>query len=68
MEESLLEKAKNKLGRPSYKTSSEQEIELALAWVRGEIGVNQVMKAINKSSNGAYSTLALALKEHMRRS
>lgn len=63
----LLEKAKSSATTKTGKTYSEEEMELALAWMRGEIGITQVCKAlgkINLQGSDTYLFLARALRQY----
>ena len=61
----LIEKAKQKANK---KTFTKDEVELALAYSKGEITVTGVSKALGKDSqvqaNQVYSFLARALKQY----
>lgn len=63
----LLEKAKRR--KPlKQKEVTNDEIELALAWVRGEIGVMQAKHALGAATNNAaYISFAHALAKYIRR-
>ena len=65
---SLLQLAKE---APIRKTKqvSDQEIELALAWIKNEITQSQVAKAlgISPTGNRGYAELSRALKEAFKR-
>lgn len=60
----LLEKAKNKDGARSTQKRSQDELELAIAWLRREVEFTQVAHAIDKANNPyAYTWLARTLRE-----
>ncbi len=62
---SLLQQAKEvKTRELSVSKHTEQEVEVAVAWLRGEITAKQVATVIKKNSQGAavYVFLATALK------
>lgn len=48
-----------KLKRPRS-SSSDEEIELAIAWLRGEIGITQVQVALQSKHSGSIAYLFLA--------
>lgn len=62
---SLLEKAKAyPTKRSRGKGPTPQSIELALAWIAGDIGIVQVQKAFGlKGTSDAYVPIATALKQ-----
>jgi hypothetical protein len=43
-----------------------QEIELAIAWAKGDLKLTQVTKALQQSHQRAYSSLALSFREGVR--
>jgi hypothetical protein len=63
----LLEKAKAKKQKASIGESTSEQVELALAWVRGEITIGQVCAAIDKPSTGSYGQqfLCKILKDYI---
>jgi len=62
----LLEKAKGLKTKRLSKVSDE-EIELALAWVNDEVSFTQVMAVVQKKSgSAAYGKLAIALKAYLQ--
>lgn len=66
----LLEKARQPkpAGRHARIKVTDETIDLSLAWVRHEIGIAQVTRALGKKSgNGAYCLIARSLAEHVRR-
>jgi hypothetical protein len=64
---SLLEKAK--LVKSSKKNYTEQEIELALAWVDGSISLTQIVKVFQlKSVTAGYIFIANCLKYYIKNS
>ena len=66
--QSLLEKAKE-VKRKYTKAAdiTPEGIELALAWVMGDVTLTQVVGVMpNKSSSSAYIFLACALREHIK--
>ena len=60
MSETLLQKAKKSSNTEKY---SDEEIELAIAWAKGEIRLVQVCEVIEKPTNGGYIFLAQRLKQ-----
>lgn len=72
MKQTLLQRAK-KSGQV-VKEPDKEMIELALAWVRGEVGVAQVCRAVygekakvTGKTSQVYVHLARALKAHLNR-
>lgn len=65
---SLLEKAKEVRTKKSV-PATEEEIELALAWVREEVTLYQIAQAYGKTSGtgNVYIRLAIALREYVKR-
>lgn len=62
----LLEKAKSNLNPNKKLVITKEEVELALAWVRGEITIPQVCFAIGKSQAGqGHSFLLKVLRYHI---
>ena len=63
---SLLDKAKAQCCNPRAKIEiTDEHIELALAWMRGEITISQAMKiglTKNRSTTVVYSVMARALR------
>ncbi len=69
MKETLLQKAKKRGKNNKPELITQEHIELAIAWVNGEIGAVQVQSALGiKSPSQIYSFLAFALKEHLLKS
>lgn len=67
--QTLLEKAKSHSKKKESKVS-EQEIELALAWVAGEITYIQIITALGfkpTEMSKLYKFLAEALKSHLQK-
>lgn len=65
--ESLLEQAK-KVGRKNNKTQdiTNEHIELALAWARGEVSYSQIKKVLKLTAPSTiYSFLAYSLQKHI---
>mgnify|MGYP001593102625 FL=1 len=63
---SLLEVAlSTELKRRSGKHISDQERELALAWVHGKVSITQVAAAMGVKTGGVYPFLANALKDEL---
>jgi len=64
--QSLVEKAKSHREYRSCHGFSPDEVDLALAWSRGEITEGQVIAAMNSHSPGGlvYIFLARALRQH----
>jgi hypothetical protein len=64
----LLEIAKKTKARGKpYKEYKQEEIELALAWVKGEVNMQQIQKALGlKNAANSYSFLVHALKYYIR--
>ena len=72
MSKSLVDEAKKYQSKRKHQPTA-QEIELALAWARGEVSLIQANQALLKSGRVAalkgaavYSVLALALAEYVR--
>jgi hypothetical protein len=64
--QSLLDKAKETKTR-KRSDATEEEIELALAWLADEVSIGQLNKALDKAAGaGAYSWLASTLREAYR--
>ncbi len=66
----LLDKAKSAANTARASESNDEEIELALAWARGQISYGQAQSAITngrKTGMSAYPRLAIALRTHIRR-
>lgn len=65
----LIEKAiENKKNRtkPNREVFSPDEVQLALAWVDGLVGVSDITKALGKNqASGMYIFLARALKQYL---
>jgi hypothetical protein len=53
--------------RDSRNIYSDDEIELALAWVEGEVTISQVSVALEQKPGNSYSFLALALRQFILR-
>lgn len=67
--ESLLDKAKKVKKGHLNSDVTEEKIQLALAWVKGDVSTAQIKKAIEtRSSSNVYTLLAHALKEHIKQS
>lgn len=65
--ESLLEKAK-KVGRKNNTTQNitDEHIELALAWARGDVSYSQIKKVLGLTvPSTIYSFLAFSLRKHI---
>lgn len=64
----LLQKAKLCPQR-KQRAATEQEIELALAWVNDEITYSQAQEALTGNRGGmtAYVRLAIALRDYLRK-
>ena len=61
--ESLLDKALNIKVQRATKRVSDEEVELALAWMMDEVSLNQVRLALgNKETSQPYALLANAIK------
>lgn len=64
----LLEKAKKvqvKVGSGKYPT--QEKIDLALAWIQGEVGITQVQKVLKlRCTSDAYVPLATGLKQALK--
>ena len=64
----LLQKAKEvKGGRNKFPKVSDEEIEIAVAWMKSEITFTQLKGVINKKGSNLYNFLATRLKEAHRR-
>lgn len=67
--ESLLEQAKKvtKKQNKSLDSITKEQEELALAWVKDDVTLSQVMSVLGyKTPSGVYVFLALALKKHYK--
>lgn len=65
--ESLLEKAK-KVGRKNNTKPdiTDEHVELALAWARGEVSYSQIKKVLGLTvPSTTYSFLAFSLRKHI---
>ena len=63
----LIEKAKaRKKPTRAARLPSNEEVELALAWARGNISYLQVSAALGTSGSGAYPFLAITLRYYLR--
>jgi ABC-type Fe3+-siderophore transport system permease subunit len=65
--ESLLEKAK-KVGRKNNTTQNitDEHVELALAWARGDVSYSQIKKVLGLTvPSTIYSFLAFSLRKHI---
>ena len=64
----LLEKAKKvpvRVGSGKYPTP--EKVELALAWIQGEVGITQVHKVLKlRCTSDAYVPLATGLKQALK--
>ena len=63
----LLKKAKELKGVKQQTKFSKNEVELALAYVKGEINFSQVQKALKTEENSStqiYSFISRALRQH----
>lgn len=66
--QTLLDKAKARKSNYKFSLASNEDIELALAWVRDEISLTQVCVAYDsKPGTSIYSRLAISLKAHIQR-
>lgn len=63
----LLQKAKEHSSRNPIGSSTADEIELALAWVHGEVNPTQIATAIEKPASGTYvhKFLAISLRDYI---
>lgn len=71
MKKTILEKAKaQKSKRQSNFTPTPEMEETALAWVRGEVNLTQIARALGLNNTGyrTYSILALSLKHYLNKS
>lgn len=66
----LLERARNGRMKHNKTPIGPEDVDLAIAWVRGEVGATQVAHAYGYKSSGAgtYCKLAHALAAHIRES
>lgn len=65
---SLLERArKERVKKAVPAKMTDEHIELALAWAKGEINYTQVRKVLGIPPASTYSFLALALRAHLER-
>jgi hypothetical protein len=63
--ETLLEKARQVQRGRQYRVYTTEDIELSLAWTRGEVSLKQVTSAWGlNGKNPSYVRLALALRQH----
>ena len=62
----LLDKAKSLGRKPKEHNVSSDEIEIALAWVRDEITMAQISRALNTSYPAAAAKMANCLKTAYR--
>lgn len=60
----LLQKAKEEVISKKKVSFSQEEMELAVAWAKGEVSSKQVKNALNTSS-GEYLFLSRALRAHI---
>jgi len=69
MKKTLLQKAKEvKLKTAFRKSIDDEQIELAIGWMKDEISITQMSKVLNwKVSGGTRSTVASWLREGYRR-
>ncbi len=66
MSKSLLDKARST--KRKLKSVSDEEVELAIAWIKGEIEAEQVIAALGKErTNGTWSTIAAWSAVRLRR-
>lgn len=68
MPKTLLERAKEATVYRRGPVPSEELIQLTEAWLKGEIQLVQVQKALNSKSGSVYATLALCARELWKRS
>lgn len=68
MSKSLLERAKQQERmRKGTARSTPERVELALAWIRGEVGITQVARALElKDVHTAYIPIVVALRQAYR--
>jgi hypothetical protein len=59
---SLLEQAQTVTQHRKQKQATNQEIELALAWAKGDINTHQVSRVLNITSSNTYSRMASLLR------
>ena len=59
----LLQKAKNAKPRKVSMRITDEHIELAISWAKGEISISQVSAAIGKKQDMCYNFIAMALRE-----
>lgn len=50
------------------KTRPAEEVELAVAWAKGEVSTSSVSKALNLKGASTYVRLAFLLKDHIKKS
>ena len=60
----LLEKAKKlNFKKPTQKTFSDEEVELAIAWIKGEVTTSQATKALESDNKVNYPyTVTIVMK------
>lgn len=66
MAKTLLQKALDAQDKSYKKDATDEEVELALAWVQGLISINQIRQATGQNHNTAVNRMAYALKEAYR--
>jgi hypothetical protein len=68
MDKTLLDKAKALNVKSKRSKVTEEEIELAVGWAKGEINYSQAQQILSPTSPmNVYCRLALALKEYVGR-
>jgi len=71
--ETLLEKAKKiMIVRPIKKSPDKEEIELAIGWLKSEVGLTQILKVLNRYKGNHYTgnclyRVAICLREAYRK-
>ena len=63
---SLVEKAKAIKATNNWGRATDDEIELSLAWAKGEVSMTQCSKVLGTSGSRLYGKLAMGLREYIR--
>jgi hypothetical protein len=61
----LLEKART-VAEQDHPIPSNEQIELAIAWLKNSVSINQIARATGKAPTSAYLLLARALRQAYR--
>lgn len=66
--QTLLQKARQVKSRLVYRTNiTDEEVELAVAWAKGEISFKQVREVLGIAHTTCYAWLAVRLREYILR-